>query len=354
MASSPNERSESVSSRKPLLAVLNGEKVGPPPVWMMRQAGRYLPEYRQLRSDKGSFLDLVYDSDAAAAVTLQPLRRFPQLDAAILFSDILIVPFAVGQNLTFVAGEGPRLTPPLMTAALEDLTPFLARLEPIYDTVRKVKASLDPSTTLIGFAGAPWTVATYMVAGQGSRDQSETRRLAYGDPSRFQAIVGRIEEIMLGYLSGQIEAGAEAVQLFDSWAGSLAPAEFERWVIAPTARIVAAVRERHPHVKIIGFPKGAGGKLAAYARETGVDGIGLDETVDPVWAEKELPAGLPVQGNLDPLALLSGGKGLNAAVKRVLDAFAGRPHIFNLGHGILQDTPIAHVEQMLAEVKKTA
>jgi uroporphyrinogen decarboxylase len=337
-----------------LISALSGEATDPPPIWLMRQAGRYLPEYCQLRADKGSFLDLVYDSDAAADVTLQPLRRFPQLDAAILFSDILIVPFAIGQNLTFVAGEGPRLTPPLMTAVLDDLTPFLTRLEPIYDTVRKVKAALDPSTTLIGFAGAPWTVATYMVAGQGSRDQSETRRLAYSAPDRFDAIVSRIEEITLGYLSGQIKAGAEAVQLFDSWAGSLAPAEFERWVIAPTARIVAAVRQRHPHVKIIGFPKGAGGKLAAYARETGVDALGLDETVDPVWADKQLPAGLPVQGNLDPLALLSGGEGLNAAVKRVLDAFAGRPHIFNLGHGILQDTPIAHVEEMLAEVKKTA
>ena len=354
MASSPNERSEAALAHKPLLAVLSGERVGPPPTWMMRQAGRYLPEYRQLRTDKGSFLDLVYDSDAAAEVTLQPLRRFPQLDAAILFSDILIVPFAIGQNLTFVAGEGPRLTPPLMGAALEDLTSYEARLEPIYDTVRKVKAALDPSTTLIGFAGAPWTVATYMVAGQGSRDQSETRRLAYADPALFEAIIGRIEEVTLDYLSGQIAAGAEAVQLFDSWAGSLAPAEFERWVIAPTARIASAIRARHPQVKFIGFPKGAGGKLAAYARETGVDAIGLDETVDPDWAEKELPAGLPVQGNLDPLALLAGGDCLNTAVRRVIDAFAGRPHIFNLGHGILQDTPIAHVEQMLAEVKKPA
>ena len=351
MASSPNERSEAEPSHKPLLSVLGGERLSPPPVWMMRQAGRYLPEYRQLRTDKGSFLDLVYDSDAAADVTLQPLRRFPQLDAAILFSDILIVPFAIGQNLTFVAGEGPRLTPPLMAAALQDLTPCLARLEPIYDTVRKVKAALEPSTTLIGFAGAPWTVATYMVAGQGSRDQSETRRLAYVDPALFEMIIGRIEEVTLDYLSGQIDAGAEVVQLFDSWAGSLAPSEFERWVIAPTARIAAAVRERHPHVKFIGFPKGGGGKLGAYARETRVDAIGLDETVDPVWADKELPAGLPVQGNLDPLALLAGGEGLNIAVRRVLDAFAGRPHIFNLGHGILQDTPIAHVEQMLAEVK---
>jgi uroporphyrinogen decarboxylase len=321
---------------------------------MMRQAGRYLPEYRQLRADKGSFLDLVYDSDAAADVTLQPLRRFPDLDAAILFSDILIVPFAIGQNLSFVAGEGPRLTPPLVSAALDALNPFPARLEPIYETVRKVKSELEPSKTLIGFAGAPWTVATYMVAGQGSRDQSETRRLAYSDPKAFEAIIARIEEVTLAYLSGQIEAGAEVVQLFDSWAGSLAPAEFERWVIGPTARIAGAIRERHPHVRFIGFPKGAGGKLAAYARETEVDAVGLDETVDPVWADKQLPAGLPVQGNLDPLALLSGGEGLVRAVNLVLDAFAGRPHIFNLGHGILQETPIAHVEQMLAEVKKRA
>ena len=354
MASSPNQSSEAVSAHKPLLAVLKGEKLSPPPVWMMRQAGRYLPEYRQLRADKGSFLDLVYDSDAAADVTLQPLRRFPSLGAAILFSDILIVPFAIGQNLSFVAGEGPRLTPPLVSAALAELNPFPARLDPIYETVGKVKAELEPSKTLIGFAGAPWTVATYMVAGQGSRDQSETRRLAYSDPGAFGAIIGRIEEVTLDYLSGQIEAGADVVQLFDSWAGSLAPAEFERWVIGPTARIAAAIRQRHPHVSFIGFPKGAGGKLAAYARETEVDAIGLDETVDPAWADKELPAGLPVQGNLDPLALLSGGEGLVRAVNRVLDAFAGRPHIFNLGHGILQETPIAHVEQMLAEVKKRA
>lgn len=351
MASSLNERSEAVSARKPMLAVLNGEKVSPPPIWMMRQAGRYLPEYRQLRTEKGSFLDLVYDSDAAAEVTLQPLRRFPGLDAAILFSDILIVPFAIGQNLSFVAGEGPRLTPPLVSSALPDLQAFPARLEPIYETVRKVKAALDPAKTLIGFAGAPWTVATYMVAGQGSRDQGETRQLAYSDPGLFGAIIERIETVTLDYLSGQIEAGAEAVQLFDSWAGSLAPAEFERWVIDPTSRIAGAIKARHPEVKVIGFPKGAGGKLPAYARETGIDAIGLDETVDPVWANQQLPPDLPVQGNLDPLALLSGGEGIKEAVGRVLDAFAGRPHIFNLGHGILQQTPIAHVEQMIAEVK---
>jgi uroporphyrinogen decarboxylase len=318
---------------------------------MMRQAGRYLPEYRALRQEKGGFLDLVYDSDAAAEITLQPLQRFPELDAAILFSDILIVPFAIGQNLTFVAGEGPRLTPPLTGAALEGLTEYRARLEPIYTTVATVKARLEPSKTLIGFAGSPWTVATYMVAGQGSREQAEARRFAYADPGAFAAIIGRIEEVTLEYLAGQVDAGAEAVQLFDSWSGSLPPAQFEQWVIAPTARITAALKARYPDLAIIGFPKGAGGKLAAYARETGVTAIGLDETVDPAWAARELPDGLPVQGNLDPLALISGGEALTSAVRRILDAFAGRPHIFNLGHGILQDTPIAHVQDMLRIVK---
>jgi uroporphyrinogen decarboxylase len=336
---------------KPLLSVLRGERRDPPPVWMMRQAGRYLPEYRQLREEKGSFLNLVYDSDAAAEITLQPLKRFPQLDAAILFSDILIVPFAIGQNLSFVAGEGPRLTPPLFNANLDQLAAFPARLDPIYDTVRKARAALDPSKTLIGFAGSPWTVATYMVAGQGSRDQTEARRLAYQDPGAFGEIVGRIEVMTLDYLTGQIEAGAEAIQLFDSWAGSLSPAQFERWVVAPTARLVSALRSRHPDVPIIGFPKGAGGKLGAYAQETGVDALGLDETVDPVWGAKELPKHLPLQGNLDPLALITGGEALRSAATRILDAFAGGPHIFNLGHGILPDTPIAHVEELLELVK---
>jgi uroporphyrinogen decarboxylase len=336
---------------KPLLAVLRGERCLPVPMWMMRQAGRYLPEYRQLRRDKGSFLDLVYDSSAAAEITLQPLKRFPALDAAILFSDILIVPFAIGQNLTFVTGEGPRLTPSLVSADLEALTAYPARLDPIYETVHKVKAALDPGKTLIGFAGSPWTVATYMVAGQGSRDQAESRRLAYADPSKFGEIVERIEAFTLDYLSGQVEAGVEALQLFDSWAGSLSPAQFERWVIGPTARLVAALKKRHPNVPVIGFPKGAGGKLGAYARETGVSAIGLDETVDPIWAAKELPPKLPLQGNLDPLALIAGGNELSTAVTRILDAFAGRPHIFNLGHGILPDTPIVHVDQLIALVK---
>jgi uroporphyrinogen decarboxylase len=344
-------QNEITQADKPFLAVLRGQRCDPPPVWMMRQAGRYLPEYRELRREKGSFLDLVYDSDAAAEITLQPLRRFPELDAAILFSDILIVPFAIGQNLTLVTGDGPRLTPPLASSSLDQLTPYPARLEPIYETVRRVKAGLPQGKTLIGFAGSPWTVATYMIAGEGSRDQSDARRLAYLDPGAFGEIIQRIEEVTLDYLAGQVEAGAEAVQLFDSWSGSLSPAQFEQWVIAPTARLATTLKRRYPEVPVIGFPKGAGGKLAAYARQTGIDAIGLDETVDPAWAAKELPKTLPVQGNLDPLALVAGGRSLDSAVEQILDAFAGRPHIFNLGHGILQDTPIANVEHLIRLVK---
>jgi uroporphyrinogen decarboxylase len=338
------------SQDKPLLAVLRGERRDPPPIWMMRQAGRYLPEYRALRADKGGFLDLVYDSAAAAEITLQPLRRFP-LDAAILFSDILIVPFAIGQNLSFVAGEGPRLTPTMAEARVRDLQPHMQRLQPIYETVRRVKAELSPETTFLGFAGSPWTVATYMIAGQGSREQTEARRLAYADPGKLHAILDLIANVTVDYLSGQIEAGVDAVQLFDSWSGSLSPAQFERFVIARTAWIVGQLKTRHPAVPIIGFPRGAGGKLGAYARESGVDAIGLDETVDPAWANRELPAGMPVQGNLDPLALIAGGAPLKDAVARILDALSPRPHIFNLGHGIQQDTPIASVDELMALVK---
>ena len=347
---SPSPGPSSNVADKPLLAVLKGERRDPPPMWLMRQAGRYLPEYRALRASRGSFLDLAYDPTAAAEITLQPLRRFP-FDAAILFSDILIVPHAIGQELSFVAGEGPRLAPPLADASLDGLQPVLERLEPIWATVERVKAELSPQTSFLGFAGSPWTVATYMVAGQGSREQAEARSLAYQDPGKFDAIIRRVEAVALDYLSGQVKAGVDAVQLFDSWAGSLAPSEFERWVIAPTARIVEAFRARHPDTPVIGFPKGAGGKLRAYAAETGVNAIGLDETVDPAWADRELPKDLPVQGNLDPLALIAGGEALGSATKRILDAFAARPHIFNLGHGIQQTTPIAHVEQLVQLVK---
>jgi uroporphyrinogen decarboxylase len=336
---------------KPLLAVLRGERRDPPPMWLMRQAGRYLPEYRELRAQKGGFLDMAYDPEAAAEITLQPLRRFP-FDGAILFSDILVVPHAMGMDLTFVAGEGPRLAPPLSEARIRDLKPAMERLTPIYETVRRVKAQLSPQTTFLGFAGSPWTVATYMIAGQGSREQAEARQLAYLDPAKMEAILDIVCRITVDYLSGQIEAGVDAVQLFDSWAGSLAPAQFEQLVIRRTAWIVSELKRRHPDTPIIGFPKGAGGKLRAYADETGVDAIGIDETVDPLWAAKELPAGLPVQGNLDPLALIAGGEALRSATRGILDAFADRPHIFNLGHGIQQTTPIANVEQLVALVKR--
>lgn len=333
-----------------LLRNLSGENTAERPVWLMRQAGRYLPEYRALRASKGGFLNLVYDSEAAAEITLQPIRRFG-FDGAILFSDILIVPYAMGQDLQFLVGEGPHLSPRLLDASLASLSAVPERLSPIYETVRQVKAALPADKTLLGFAGSPWTVATYMVAGEGSRDQHDTRALAYRDRAGFQAIIDAIVAVTVQYLIGQIEAGAEAVQLFDSWSGSLAPSEFERWVIAPNVAIVRQLKARYPNVPVIGFPKGAGEKLAAYARETGVDAIGIDETIDPLWAARELPAGMPVQGNLDPLLLLAGGAELESQALRILEAFADRPHVFNLGHGIGQTTPVEHVGQLLALVR---
>ena len=335
---------------KPLLATLHGERQPVPPLWLMRQAGRYLPEYRALRAEKGGFLALATDPVAAAEVTLQPIRRFG-FDGAILFSDILMVPWALGQDLSFGAGEGPRLSPPLVDHALAGLQRAPERLEPVYATVTRVAGQLPPETTFLGFAGSPWTVATYMVAGQGSKDQGETRAYAYRDPLAFAAIIDAIVATTIEYLARQIEAGVEAVQLFDSWAGSLSPAQFERWVIAPNAAIVAGLRERCPGVPIIGFPKGAGGKLPAYAAGVRPDAIGLDETVDPAWADAVLPTGMPVQGNLDPLALLAGGDELVHGVDRVLAAFPDRPLVFNLGHGIGQHTPIAHVEALIARVR---
>jgi uroporphyrinogen decarboxylase len=333
-----------------LLDTLNGANRAERPVWLMRQAGRYLPEYRELRAKKGGFLPLVEDSASAAEITLQPIRRFG-FDGAILFSDILIVPHAMGQRLEFLAGEGPRLSPRLLDRALGELQAAPERFAPIYETVRRVRAALGEETTLLGFAGSPWTVATYMVAGEGSRDQHETRALAYRDPSAFQAIIDAIAAVTVDYLAGQVAAGAEALQLFDSWSGSLAPREFERWVIAPTQRLVAALKARCPGVPVIGFPKGAGAKLAVYARETGVDAIGIDETLDPAWVHAALPPGLPVQGNLDPLLLEAGSAELEVRATAILEAFAERPHVFNLGHGIGQHTPVAHVERLLGVVR---
>ena len=350
-----DSRSMTTTQPNRALSVLAGQALTPPPVWLMRQAGRYLPEYRELRAEKGSFLALCYDSDAACEITMQPIRRFG-FDIAILFSDILMVPWAMGQELTFGPGEGPRLEPKLTTRAAIDAlgNPDPGKLDPIYATVRRVAAELPAATTFLGFAGSPWTVATYMIAGQGSKDQAEARELAYADPAAMQALVDRIIDVTVDYLAAQHAAGVEAVQLFDSWAGSLSPAQFERWVIAPNAAIVARLKALCPDLVIIGFPKGAGGKLPAYARETGVDALGLDETVDPDWAHASLPPGLPVQGNLDPLALLVGGEALDAGIDRVIAAFRDRPHVFNLGHGIGQFTPIAHVERLIARVRGSA
>ena len=334
----------------PLLDTLKGVKQPVAPIWLMRQAGRYLPEYRELRAVMGGVLELVYDRESAADITVQPIRRFA-FDGAILFSDILIVPHAMGQGLEFLAGEGPKMSPTLREVELDDFTPAYERFEPIYETVRQTRAMIADSVTMLGFAGSPWTVATYMIAGEGSKDQGPARLMAYRDPARMQAICDAIAEVSITYLRGQIDAGAEAVQLFDSWAGSLAPDEFERWVIAPNAKITAAIKQSHPDTPVIGFPKGSGAKLPAYARETGVDAVGLDETLDPHWAHASLPEGMPVQGNLDPLLVEAGGPALPARCKTILEAFEDRPHIFNLGHGIGQFTPISHVEELLEAVR---
>ena len=336
---------------KRFLDVLGGAPLSPPPLWLMRQAGRYLPEYRALRAEKGSFLDLCYDAEAAAEITLQPIRRFG-FDAAILFSDILIVPHAIGQQLSFVENEGPRLSPPLSDAALESLAPAPERLARIWDTVRLVRAKLAPDRALIGFAGSPWTVATYMVAGQGSKEQAAARLLAYQDAARFAALIDRIVDMTIAYLDGQVRAGADALMLFDSWSGSLPPDQFGRWVIAPTARIVAALKALHPSVPIIGFPRGAGAKAVAYARETGIDALAVDEANDIGAIAAQLPQGMAVQGNLDPLALKAGGAALDDALDRLLEQMAGRPHILNLGHGIDRFTPISHVEQLLRRLHR--
>ncbi len=334
----------------PLLETLKGNRQKIAPVWLMRQAGRYLPEYRELRAEKGGFLELVYDSEAAAEITVQPIRRFG-FDGAILFSDILIVPHAMGQGLEFLAGEGPKLSPTLSDVEMSSFEPAFERFDPVYETVRLTRAQIEQDVTMLGFAGSPWTVATYMIAGEGSKDQGPARLLAYRDPGLMQAICDRIIEVSVEYLRGQIDAGAEAVQLFDSWAGSLAPNEFERWVIAPNAAITAQLKQSHPDIPVIGFPKGAGAKLPGYASETGVDAVGLDETLDPAWVHDVLPDGMPVQGNLDPLLVEAGGPALPERVKTVLGAFEDRPHVFNLGHGIGQFTPIEHVEELLRAVR---
>jgi uroporphyrinogen decarboxylase len=318
----------------------------------MRQAGRYLPEYRAVREKVPNFLDLVFTPELAAEVTLQPIRRFG-FDAAILFSDILVVPYALGQNVTFAAGEGPLLDPLDDRVAFERIAGEVDHgvLAPVYETIRLVKRELDPAVTLLGFCGAPWTVATYMIAGRGTPDQAPARLFGYRDRVGLDTLMDVLVDASASYLVRQLKAGADAVQIFDTWAGVLAPDEFSRWCIEPTRRIAEAVRSEVPGAKIIGFPRGAGTKLAAYAERAGVDAVGLDWMVDRAFASERIQSRLPVQGNLDPLVLLAGGMALDRAVDAVLEAFADGPFIFNLGHGILPDTPIAHVEQMLRRVR---
>ena len=337
---------------KPLLAVLGKRRLNVPPLWMMRQAGRYLPEYREVRAKAGGFLDLCFNPELAAEVTLQPVRRFG-FDAAILFSDILVIPLALGRKLWFVEGEGPRLEP------LSDAKALLSvrrkadadLLAPIYETVRRVKSKLPAETTMIGFCGAPWTVATYMVAGQGTPDQAPAKTLAAREPQAFQHLTDCLIEASVGYLAKQLEAGAEVVQIFDTWAGSLLPEDFERWCVQPTKQIVARLRAKKPSAKIIGFPRGAGKNIPHYVEETKVDAVSLGNEVDRAFARDKIQTRVPVQGNVDPTILLKGGTALDREVDDVLDKFGQGPLIFNLGHGILPQTPIAHVEQMIKRVR---
>jgi uroporphyrinogen decarboxylase len=337
---------------KPLLRVLSGAREPVPPIWLMRQAGRYLPEYRAVRARVGSFLELCFNPELAAEVTLQPIRRFG-FDAAILFSDILVIPHALGQTVRFVEGEGPRLNPLFDAAALNGVRRDAdqAILAPVYETVRRVKAQLPDDVALIGFCGAAWTVATYMVAGRGAPDQMPAKQLAAREPVAFERLINKIVDASALYLVHQLEAGAECVQIFDTWAGALPPPEFERWCVRPTKRLVDKVRERHPGAKIIGFPRGAGEKIPRYIDETAVDAISLETAIDRKFASASIQSRVPVQGNLDPGVLMAGGEALDRAIDDVLAAFAAAPFIFNLGHGILPQTPIANVERMLARVR---
>ena len=336
---------------KPLLDVLSGRRQAIPPVWMMRQAGRYLPEYRELRARAGSFLNLCFSPEMAAEATLQPIRRFG-FDAAIIFSDILVVPQALDRAVRFEAGEGPRLDP-LSAADIGGLRTELdlAVLAPVYEALGLTRQSLDPAVTLIGFCGAPWTVATYMVAGRGTPDQAPARLMAYREPAAFARLIDVLVAASVRHLIEQLKAGADAVQIFDTWAGILPPTEFDRWCVEPARQIVTQVRQQVPDAKVIGFPRGAGGSLARYVERVPVDGISIDWTAEPAFIRERIQSRVAVQGNLDPLALVAGGPALDRAVDDVLANYGAGRLIFNLGHGILPETPIAHVEQMLRRVR---
>jgi uroporphyrinogen decarboxylase len=337
---------------KPLLATVRGERQPRPPLWIMRQAGRYLPEYRAIRETVATFLDLCYTPELAAEVTLQPLRRF-ELDAAILFSDILVIPDALGQTVRFEQGEGPRLEP-ITPEGLGRLRPdnTIHHLAPVFETIRRVKAQLAPDKTLIGFCGSPWTVATYMIAGRGSPDQAAARIFALTQPEAMAQLLDMLVEASAAYLIAQFQAGADVVQLFESWALNIDERQFAHLVIEPNRRIIEKVRAAVPDAPIIGFPRGAAGMIPAYVAEVKPDALGLDYSI-PVWvAAGTVRPGLPVQGNLDPLRLLAGGEQMETRIEEIIAAFADRPHIFNLGHGIVPETPIAHVERLVEIVKR--
>lgn len=323
-----------------------------PPIWLMRQAGRYLPEYRKVRAEAGSFLDLCYNPKLAVEVTLQPIRRFG-FDAAILFSDILVVPHGLGQDVWFVENEGPKLAPIRDVAGLKALrlSGMSARLAPVYQAVSDLAAALPREVTLIGFSGAPWTVATYMVEGGSSRDFARIKGWGFADPAGFGSLMDLLTEAIAQHLCAQIEAGAQVVQLFDSWAGVLPDTAFRRWIIEPTRKVVALVRKRYPDIPIIGFPRGAGLYYPEYAAETGVTAVSLDTTVPTGWAADSLQGMLPVQGNLDPMLLLQGGQAMVDGVAHVLKDLGSGPFVFNLGHGIIKETPPEHVEHLVRLVR---
>jgi uroporphyrinogen decarboxylase len=343
---------------KSLTRVLSGEAVWPPPIWLMRQAGRYLPEYRAVRATVPDFIGLCTNPALATEVTLQPIRRY-RFDAAILFSDILILPWALGHGLAFKEGEGPVLPPLRDAATFKALRPSMLedKTAPVMEAVRQIRAGLArehfDETALIGFAGAPFTVACYMVEGSGSRDFAETRILAYQNPSLFNDLIDLLTETTITYLSAQADAGAEALMLFDSWAGVLPPGQFRRYVIEPARRIVSALSVRHPNVPVIGFPRMAGLSVGAYARETGVKAVGLDTATEIGPSAALIPPDVAVQGNLDPLVLVAGGEAMAADTRQILAAMKGRPFIFNLGHGIIPRTPPENVAALVDLVRSS-
>ena len=340
-----------MSEEKPMMAALRGATRAIPPMWLMRQAGRYLPEYRALRAQAKSFLDFCYTPETAAEVTLQPIRRF-HCDAAILLSDILVIPDAMGQPVSFETGAGPRLEALETPEAIDRLGPFdLAKLSPVFETIDRVKGALPHDVAFIGFCGAPWTVASYMIAGHGTPDQAPARLFAFRHRAAFERLIDRLVDASVKYLIAQIDAGVEIVQIFDSWAGVLPAGEFEQWSARPIARMIAAVKAQRPRTPVIAFVRGADAQLPRLTQELHADAYGLDTALDPAWAVAETAATTVLQGNLDPLALLAGGEALDREVDRICAAFAGRPHIFNLGHGVLQQTPVEHVERLVARVR---